>query len=159
MSCSCFAERTCVSNIDMGTIAPVRHGRYNFFTENMHAIDVARTDRRPYTARDESGTVLGERRWVVFERFSREAECDYESLLRTIRRAGTPERVHLAELFLDREIQDEIDTRYAITETLKMDDPDYELKRQIAIQRFLGYDIQWGSSFLCHPLRYRQTVD
>ena len=76
----------------------------------------------------------------MFNRFSRDVKCDYESLLQTITREGTPDRVHLAELFLDREIQDEIDTRYAVTKALKMDDPDYELKRQIAIQRFLGYD-------------------
>ena len=66
--------------------------------------------------------------------------CDYESFVETISRTRMPDRVHFVELFLDREIQDDIDARFEISKSLQPGDADYPLRRQIAIQRSLGYD-------------------
>ncbi len=44
------------------------------------------------------------------------------------------------ELFLDGEIQSEIEKRFGINAGLDRRDPHYDMKRQIALQRFLGYD-------------------
>jgi uroporphyrinogen decarboxylase len=44
------------------------------------------------------------------------------------------------ELFLDSEVQAEIVKRFGIDAELDRRDPRFELKRQIALQRFLGYD-------------------
>ena len=55
-------------------------------------------------------------------------------------RKGTPERVYLAELFLDREVQDLICDRFELLEGLDRADDFFEQKRQIRQQRFLGYD-------------------
>jgi uroporphyrinogen decarboxylase len=65
---------------------------------------------------------------------------DFEEMLRTIRREGTPSRVHFMELFLDPEVQDAIDDRYGVSADLDRNDPHYGLKRYVALQRFLGYD-------------------
>jgi uroporphyrinogen decarboxylase len=72
--------------------------------------------------------------------FCREVKPDWEGLLRCIRREGTPQRVHHIELFLDAEVQDAICARYGLLDGLDEADPFYDLKRQVTIQRFLGYD-------------------
>ena len=55
-------------------------------------------------------------------------------------RGGTPRRVHFIELFLDREVQTAICERFGLLDGLDSDDPYFDLKRQVTIQRFLGYD-------------------
>ncbi|MBM4460735.1 MAG: hypothetical protein FJ011_23750 [Chloroflexi bacterium] len=65
---------------------------------------------------------------------------DWEALVRCIRRQGTPLRVHHIELFLDAEVQEAICQRFGVTEGLDPTDPYFDLKRQVALQRFLGYD-------------------
>jgi len=72
--------------------------------------------------------------------FSVDARADGEAFVNCIRRRGTPSRVHHVELFLDGEIQDEICRRYGIVDDLDPADEFFPLRRQIAIQRFLGYD-------------------
>jgi uroporphyrinogen decarboxylase len=65
---------------------------------------------------------------------------DWEGLVDTIRREGTPARVHFIELFLDPEVQEAVCERFGITEELDPSEAHYDLKRQVALQRFLGYD-------------------
>ena len=72
--------------------------------------------------------------------FSVDVQPDWEGLVRTICRKSTPARVHNIELFLDPEVQSAVCERYGVAETLEPSDPHYPLKRQIALQRFLGYD-------------------
>ena len=85
---------------------------------------------------------------------------DWEGLVRCIGREGTPERVHYVELFLDREVQDEICRRYGVLDELNPDDPHFELRRAIAIQRFLGYDfVRAGVEGLNMPANRMTTAD
>ena len=72
--------------------------------------------------------------------FSRAIQPDWEELVRCIRRQGTPQRVHYIELFLDGEVQEAICQRYDLLAHLNPADPAFSWQRQIAIQRFLGYD-------------------
>lgn len=76
----------------------------------------------------------------AFPPFTRLHKLDWESLVRTIRREGTPKRVHHIELFQDAEIEDEIDRRYGVTAALDRSKPEWPWQRAIAMQRFLGYD-------------------
>jgi len=72
--------------------------------------------------------------------FTCEIRLDYESWLRCLARKGTPERVHFIELFLDPEIKDSLCARFGLDDYLDRGKPDYVWRREIAIQRFLGYD-------------------
>lgn len=72
--------------------------------------------------------------------FTIEITPDWEELLRCIRREGTPERVHFIELFLDPEVQETVCQRYHLLDGLPRDDPYFDLKVQVLLQRFLGYD-------------------
>lgn len=84
---------------------------------------------------------------------------DWEALVRCIRREGTPRRVHFIELFLDAEVQEAICRRYDLLADLDPADPYFDLKRQVAIQRFLGYDyVRCGVENLEMPLT-RARID
>jgi uroporphyrinogen decarboxylase len=72
--------------------------------------------------------------------FSVDITPDWESLIRCIWRKGTPQRVHHIELFLDREVQEAICRRFGLGDALDRSDPHFGLRREVAIQRFLGYD-------------------
>jgi uroporphyrinogen decarboxylase len=72
--------------------------------------------------------------------FDRAVSPDWEALVSCLRREGTPKRVHYMELFLDDEIQDALCSRFRLADTLDWADPFFKEKRQIALQRFLGYD-------------------
>lgn len=65
---------------------------------------------------------------------------DGESFLRCLRREGTPKRVHNIELFLDGEVKEALCRRYPIGLDLDASAADYHFRREMAIQRFLGYD-------------------
>jgi uroporphyrinogen decarboxylase len=65
---------------------------------------------------------------------------DWEAFIACVQRRGTPRRVHSAELFLDQEAQDAVCERFDIASGLSASDPFCAEKRQIALQRFLGYD-------------------
>jgi uroporphyrinogen decarboxylase len=91
--------------------------------------------------------------------FSVEVTPDWEALVRCIQREGTPDRVHVIELFLDAEVQTEICRRYALLESLDPGDPFIDLKRQVTLQRFLGYDyVRCGLEELDMPLT-RMTIE
>ena len=70
-----------------------------------------------------------------------EMKPDWESLIRCICRNGTPDRLHIIELFLDDEIKTAICDKYVPLEGLSKSDKDFDLKREIAVHRFLGYDV------------------
>jgi uroporphyrinogen decarboxylase len=72
--------------------------------------------------------------------FEKRVSPDWEELESCLRRKGTPKRVHCMELFLDDEMQDAICARFALEKDLNRSDPWFAEKRQIALQRFLGYD-------------------
>jgi uroporphyrinogen decarboxylase len=65
---------------------------------------------------------------------------DGEALVNCIKRQGTPERVHFIELFLDDEVQQAICARFGLLDDLQETDPFFEQKKQVRLQRFLGYD-------------------
>ena len=70
----------------------------------------------------------------------RESKPDWEGLVANILRRGTPERVYHIELFQDGEIADAIAARYGLLDDLDPSDPFYAERREIAIQRFCGFD-------------------
>ena len=72
--------------------------------------------------------------------FSFKITPNWEGLVQCIRRKGTPDRVYHLELFLDREVQETLCERYGLLNGLSSDDAYFELKRTVALQRFLGYD-------------------
>jgi len=73
--------------------------------------------------------------------FSVKVTPDWEELVECcIMRRGTPQRVHNIELFLDGEVQKAICARYGLLEGLDQNDPHFDLRRQVVLQRFLGYD-------------------
>jgi len=65
---------------------------------------------------------------------------DYEGLLKCLRREGTPQRVYFMELFLDEPVKNVISKRFGLQEHLDPNDPWFYWKREIRLQRFLGYD-------------------
>jgi uroporphyrinogen decarboxylase len=84
---------------------------------------------------------------------------DWEALVRCIRREGTPSRVHFIELFLDAEVQTAVCERFGLLYDLDSADPYFEQKRQVRIQRFLGYDyVRCGLEGMDMPL-HRAAVD
>ncbi len=92
--------------------------------------------------------------------FAVDVTPDWEGLVRCIRREGTPARVHHIELFLDPEVQDAICERYDVLDGLDPSDPFFPLRKQIAIQSFLGYDyMRAGVDAFEMPLRHATTDD
>ncbi len=92
--------------------------------------------------------------------FSTSVTPDWEALRDCIERKGMPKRVHHIELFLDGEVQEAICQRFGLLEGLDEGDPHFALKRQIRIQRFLGYDyVRQGADNLEMPLRRIETAD
>jgi len=87
-------------------------------------------------------------------------EPDWRGFLRCIRREGTPARVHFIELFLDGEIKDEICRRFGLLRGLDPADPFFALRKEIAVQSFLGYDyVRCSLDGLDMPLRHVRTQD
>jgi len=78
---------------------------------------------------------------VAIAPFSRHIAADWQGLVRCIRREGTPDRVYFFEMEIDPEVQQAIADRYGLLEEgVGPDDPFFEHKRNLAVQRFLGYD-------------------
>ena len=65
---------------------------------------------------------------------------DWESLVRCLMREGTPGRVHFMDLHLDSEVNNAVCERYGLLDGFDQDDPFFPYRRQVAVQRFLGYD-------------------
>ena len=65
---------------------------------------------------------------------------DWQAFLRCLRREGTPQRVHFVELLLDEEIKEVVAQRFHLVDGIEPGEPFYAQKREIRINRFLGYD-------------------
>lgn len=65
---------------------------------------------------------------------------DWEAFIQCLKRMGTPRRVHFIEIYLDEEVKQALCARYDLLDGLDPDDPYFLEKREIVIQRFLGYD-------------------
>jgi uroporphyrinogen decarboxylase len=77
--------------------------------------------------------------------FENRFEPDINELVEIIYHHGQGKRVHFIELFLDEEIKQQICQRFGIAKDTKPDEPFAVLKREIELQKFLGYDaIRWG---------------
>ena len=72
--------------------------------------------------------------------FSTTISPDWEGLLRCLSRQGTPDRVYFIELYIDAEMKQAICERFGLAEDLNPNAAHYALKREIVLQRFLGYD-------------------
>ncbi|NQU76309.1 MAG: hypothetical protein HQ546_08370 [Planctomycetes bacterium] len=75
-----------------------------------------------------------------FRGLEKSYQPDWQGLRDNILRKGTPDRVYNIELFQDLEIREAIAERFALTAGLDGNDPDFERKRYIAVQRFCGFD-------------------
>jgi uroporphyrinogen decarboxylase len=71
--------------------------------------------------------------------FSLPVRTNADSFIEALSR-GAPERLHFIEIYLDAEVKDEITRRFGLDSGLSRRDPRYAQKREIALQRFLGYD-------------------
>ena len=92
-----------------------------------------------------------------FRPFPSVHKLDPDGLIRNLRREGTPDRVYFIELFQDRQIEDEIDRMFGVSAALDRNAPDYEWRRSIAMQRFLGYE--WvGAAILNLPRKPGPTI-
>ena len=85
---------------------------------------------------------------------------NWEDLVACISRQGMPDRVHFIELFLDEEVKLALCHRFDIDRNIDRNDPWYHQKREIAIQRFLGYDyVVCGPTGLDLPLDWITAED
>ncbi len=92
--------------------------------------------------------------------FTSPFQPDWEGLVDCILRRGTPRRVHHIELFLDGEVQDAILEAHHLLDGLDADDPYAAQKKQVRLQRFLGYDyVRQGVEGLEMPLHRIQAGD
>ncbi len=91
--------------------------------------------------------------------FSVTVEPDCDALLANLRREGTPRRVHFMELFQDPEINQAVCDRYGLLEGISPDDPYFAEKREVAVQKFLGYDYIYCWLGLQRPFFREQTDD
>ncbi len=73
-------------------------------------------------------------------RFDAPVKPDYEEFLATLRRAGTPRRIHHIELFHDLEVHRAIGQRFGIGAKLNPNDPSHGHRFHIEWSRFMGYD-------------------
>ncbi len=86
--------------------------------------------------------------------------CDWQGLVQSIRRQGTPRRAHLIELYIDPEVQDAIVKRFALPDASNTDEPLAGLRRHLVVQRFLGYDfVRCGLENVEMPLRRHAAAD
>lgn len=84
----------------------------------------------------------------------------WEGLLSCIVNKTTPQRVHHIELFLDDEIKDTICKRFELFEGISEADPFFDLKKEVRIQRFLGYDyVRCGLDDFNMPLDKLSVAD
>ncbi|MBM3493446.1 MAG: hypothetical protein FJX72_03845 [Armatimonadetes bacterium] len=85
---------------------------------------------------------------------------DWEAFMRCIARAGTPDRVHNIELFLDPEVNDAVAQRFALEADIPDQAADRAMQRYVAIQRRLGYDyVRCGVEDMAWPLNREATSD
>ena len=96
--------------------------------------------------------------------FAVQVTPDWEGFVKCIRApksgGGAPSRVHHIELFLDGEIQQAICERYGVLEGLDPAEEFFAFRREIALQRFLGYDfVRCGVEGTDMPLKHCVAED
>jgi len=92
--------------------------------------------------------------------FSKPIKPDWEEFIQCIARTKMPRRVHNIELFLDEEVKDALCARFGLEDGLRKDDPFFRQKREVVIQRFLGYDyVLCGVENYDLPLNYLNSED
>lgn len=92
--------------------------------------------------------------------FSVEVAPDWVAFLRCLRREGTPRRVHFIELLLDEEIKEAVARRFDLLDGIEPGDPFFEQKREIRVNRFLGYDyVRCGLDEIGIPLDWVSASD
>jgi len=85
---------------------------------------------------------------------------DWEEFRACILREGTPERVHHIELFLDWEVRVAIAKRFHLWDDLDPDVWETPLRREVRMQRFLGFDyVRQGIDAIEMPLNRTVTED
>jgi len=72
--------------------------------------------------------------------FTVAVQPDWEGFLRCLRRQETPDRVYCIELLIDEEVKAALAQRFGLMQDVRPDDPFYAMKREVRVQRFLGYD-------------------
>lgn len=75
-----------------------------------------------------------------FKGLLRRRQTNYQGLIDNLLRRGTPGRVYFMELFHDGEVRDAIAERFGLTSGLDADDPYFERRKTIAVNRFCGWD-------------------
>jgi len=92
--------------------------------------------------------------------FAVDVTPDWEALRDCILRKGTPARVHHIELFLDHELKVALCERYGLMDGVDPAEPFFNLKREIAVQRFCGYDyVRQGIEGLEMPMNRQIAED
>ena len=92
--------------------------------------------------------------------FSVDITPDWQGLLRCLRREGTPDRVYFIELLLDEEVKAEVAGRFRLLDDVPPSDPFYRQKRELRVQRFLGYDyVRCGLDEIGMPLDWTAVED
>ena len=95
--------------------------------------------------------------------FTTDVTLDWEAFVHCVARTREPDRAHMIELFLDREVKDAICARYGLAESLDPDDPAFYVEREVILQRFLGYDYVLGQplgvAMPTHTLVAQDTAD
>ena len=84
---------------------------------------------------------------------------DWKALIDNLLRKGTPKRVHHMELYHDSEVRDAIAERFGLIGGVAADDPHYELKKLIAVNRFCGFDHVSGRLADVDMPTYHLTAD
>jgi uroporphyrinogen decarboxylase len=84
---------------------------------------------------------------------------DPDAFLANILRKGTPRRVHHIELFQDAEVADAIVRRYGLMDDVPREDPNYERKKHIVVQRFCGFDYASAALLRLDLSLFKTTVE
>jgi uroporphyrinogen decarboxylase len=87
----------------------------------------------------------------MFKDLAAAPKIDSDALVACLQRKGTPKRVHVMELFLDADVKPSLIQRFGLEEGLCKGDPWYKWKREIQLQRFLGYDYVYGVAGVGFP--------
>jgi uroporphyrinogen decarboxylase len=77
---------------------------------------------------------------MTYRGLAEQFQPDAQGLVDTIMRRREPKRVHFIEIYHDFEIAEALAARFDLANGLRPDDPDFRLKRYVAIQRFSGFD-------------------
>ncbi len=92
--------------------------------------------------------------------FAVDVQPDWQGLMQAVRREGPTERVHHIELIIDGEVQEEVCRRFGLLEGIDREDESFLLQRELAVQRFMGYDfVRCGVEGLDMPLKRITTDD